>query len=98
MQISLRVRNVNGYRGFSTSNNSTVYEHRMIVEKLLGRNLQSEEHVHHKNGKRDDNRPENLEVFSRSNHAKYHANLKSTKIEIACKICRTLFSGYPDRK
>jgi flagellar basal body rod protein FlgC len=52
------------------SNRGYVYEHRAIVEQLLGRMLSAEEIVHHRNGKRWDNRPVNLEVMSKSDHAK----------------------------
>ena len=40
-----------------------------MMEKMLGRELTKDETVHHKNGKRSDNRPENLELWS-SRHCK----------------------------
>lgn len=47
-------------------------EHRLVMERVLGRKLRRDEDVHHRNEDRSDNRPTNLELRSHREHAALH--------------------------
>lgn len=48
-------------------------EHRVIMERHIGRALRDDEIVHHKDGDKSNNDPSNLEIMSQSEHARHHA-------------------------
>jgi len=53
-------------------NGKRVLEHRYIMEQFIGRQLKSNEHVHHINHNKSDNRIENLQIMNPSEHVKLH--------------------------
>ena len=56
-----------------SNNLGFVQEHRLIIENHLKRKLNEKEQIHHINEKRDDNRLENLQLFSSGGkHTKLH--------------------------
>ncbi len=57
-----------GYRVISRKGRRNLYEHRVVMEKMLERSLTSDEVVHHKDGKRSNNSPDNLELMTRKQH------------------------------
>ena len=68
--ISIRIPN------HPFSQNGYYFEHRLVAEKCINRYLKKTEVIHHINGVRDDNRPENLYLFkNQSKHISYE-NLK----------------------
>ena len=61
------VRYINGY-----NKKGNVKEHRYIMEQYLGRKLNSNEVVHHKDGNKLNNNISNLQVMTKSEHSKLH--------------------------
>ncbi len=54
-----------------SSPNGYAYEHRIIAEQMLGRILREGEIVHHKDGNRLNNDPDNLEICTNIAHHKH---------------------------
>lgn len=62
------------------------YQHRIVMEDYLGRELESGEQVHHINGDKTDNRVENLIVLSPAEHTRLHLKKRWHGADIAKEL------------
>lgn len=82
-----------------------VYEHIIVAEKFLGRQLLSDEVCHHLDGNRHNNREENILVLLRSQHTKLHAwinrlskeSVNECQKSIRCESCGKLLKSWQRR-
>lgn len=61
----------------TASKDGYVLKHRIVIETHLGHAVPNGYIVHHKNGKKDDNRLENLELMKRGEHTAFHTKQRN---------------------
>lgn len=79
-----------GYRRVILPDGRRIEEHRHVMEQKLGRPLAKGESVHHRNGRRADNRPDNLELWIGGQPAGQRA------ADIVCPHCGRPYYVEPD--
>jgi hypothetical protein len=78
-----------GYECFIDYDGNEVFVHRHIMEQKLGRKLQPEEEVHHKDEDKLNNDPNNLELKTKSDHTSHHWNHGSNERKLKMSKVKT---------
>lgn len=91
------IQQMGGYLGwvvkYADGRRTTVLQHREVMEKHLGRKLKSSDHVHHKDGNKQNNRLENLEILSATEHGLHHGDeTRAEPLAVNCAECAKPFS------
>ena len=87
--IGTKRKKTGGYIRIKISNNIWVPEHRYVMEQHLGRPLLKNEVVHHLNGIRDDNKIENLELWTK-------AHPYGKRVSDMIKFCKDFLAQYEE--
>lgn len=72
-------------------------EHRAVMQESLGRLLLPTDIVHHRNGDKLDNRPENLVLTDARTHGLEHHS-PTLPVEKACVICGAIFRPHKTKR
>ncbi len=87
------IRAPNDYKG-KKYKSGYILEYRYIMEQKLGRLLLPKEIVHHIDGNKMNNNPDNLELMTNKEHCSYHSKLNQIKrwVDLTCNFCGKLFN------
>lgn len=107
-ELHLNVRDGRSPYKYVTVDGQLIREHRHVMEQVLGRKLKPNEVVHHKDGNKKNNSPDNLEVLEWSEHSREHyhkrAPGKTNCVQLTCyaedgtliKIYESYAEAYKD--